>query len=356
MFCPKCGSKNEDDAAFCGNCGNNLNAPKDAPTIANAASEGVVAGGSTAAEIGGGSAAVAASKMGKGKVFAVAVVAVIVVAIVAVLCMNLPGGVSPKGSVNDYSWEELSKISAEIASADNEAAAIEVAKKYNLCTPDGKLDGTQEKLLKLTDGTETAIQICGFVHDDKSEGGKAGITFIFKDCITNREMNSIDTNAGGWEDSQMRSYLNFDGLSLLPDELKSYVLTVKKSTNNVGSTQSTSCVTFTDDALWLFSLSELFGNVPRDKYPTGYESYSDIVNMEGSKYKLFSDLNTGVNANENGILMKGLNESESSWWMRSPYQYSWRYSGDFCEVSAKGYEAGGSDADTDKGVVPGFCI
>ena len=95
-----------------------------------------------------------------------------------------------KSAVEAYTWDELSQISAEIGAAGDEAAAIEVAKKYNLCTPEGKLDGTQVKSVTLADGTQTTVQIVGFAHDDKTSGGKAGITFIFGDCVGEAPMNS----------------------------------------------------------------------------------------------------------------------------------------------------------------------
>lgn len=42
-----------------------------------------------------------------------------------------------KSAVEAYTWDELSRISAEIGAAGDEAAAVEVAKRYNLCTPRG---------------------------------------------------------------------------------------------------------------------------------------------------------------------------------------------------------------------------
>ena len=170
-------------------------------------------------------------------------------------------GAAVKSAVEAYTWDELSQISAEIGAAGDEAAAIEVAKKYNLCTPEGKLDGTQVKSVTLADGTQTTVQIVGFAHDDKTSGGKAGITFIFGDCVGEAPMNPTDTNAGGWEASQMRGYLNSDVMTLLPEDLKSAIVPVDKLTNNVGKTQDISAVTATSDSLWLFSLAELAGQV-----------------------------------------------------------------------------------------------
>ncbi len=120
-----------------------------------------------------------------------------------------------KSAVEAYTWDELSQISAEIGAAGDEAAAIEVAKKYNLCTPEGKLDGTQVKSVALADGTQTTVQIVGFAHDDKTSGGKAGITFVFGDPLVNQPLPMNDDDSigaeGGWEACSMRGYLNGDG-------------------------------------------------------------------------------------------------------------------------------------------------
>ncbi len=342
MFCPKCGNKNEDDAAFCGSCGNKLNAPQgvnDMPTVVKAASEGVVASGSTAA---------AAKK--PGKLIGSVVVILVVVAIIATIATSGFGllGPSVKNSVNDYSWEELSKISAEIGAASDETAAIEIAKKYNLCTPDGKLDGNQIKEFQLKDGTTAKAQITGFAHDGKTGGGKAGITFIFNDAIARHDMSSGKTNAGGWKDSQMRAWLATDGLNMLPDDLKNALVEVDKKTNNVGETKSTTSVSVTADKLWLYSAAEFGGYL--DWY---FDSFcNDILNAEGSQYKLYRDMSVD-NTGSNGILVKWFDGASCYWWERSPRPYG---SGDFYGVNRDGnpnYAGDNSDA---YGVVHGFCI
>ena len=216
MFCPKCGNEVQEGSAFCGNCGAGI-AGK-APNTAGVAT-----------------AAVAGPAKRRGPIAIVA--AIVAIVVVAVIGVNVLGGVPVKDSTEAYTWDELSRISDEIGKASDESAAVEIAKKYNLTTKDGKLDGTQTKSVTLTDGTRTAVQIAGFAHDEKTDGGKAGITFIFKDCIGEHDMNSSNTNAGGWERSQMRSYLSSEGLNLLPADLKENVVEVSKLTNNVCETQ-----------------------------------------------------------------------------------------------------------------------
>jgi len=381
MFCPKCGNEIQEGSAFCGKCG----APVGGAQQAASSSAGVQAGG------------VPAPKKNTVKIGIIAAVAVVVVVLVAGFATNWFGlaGVQPKEAVdvpapaqseqpNDsvaesgsqadgssaqagaavksaveaYTWDELSQISNEIAAAGSEDAAIEVAKRYNLCTPDGKLDGTQVKSVTLSDGTQTAVQIAGFAHDDKTSGGKAGITFIFGESIAEAPMNTTDTNAGGWEGSQMRAYLNSDGMALLPDELSSVVVPVDKLSNNVGETETTSSVTVTSDSLWLFSLPELGGNVPEDRIGDGYGLYEDIYvrvfDAAGFQYKLFRDAGVSMSNSDNAILVKTQTDTYSFWWLRTSDS---RDSYNFLRVDQHGYvPAGGDAADFQRGVVPGFCI
>ena len=331
MFCPKCGNEVQEGSSFCGNCGAGI-----AGKALNAA--------------GAATATVAGSAKKKGPIAVAA--AIVVVVIVAIIGVNVFGGVPIKDSTEAYTWEELSKISEEIGKASDENTAVEVAKKYNLTTKDGKLDGTQTKSVTLTDGTQTAVQIAGFLHDDKTDGGKAGITFIFKDCIGESKMNPNSTNAGGWDKSQMRSFLNSEGLKLLPDDLRRKVVSVKKLTNNAGVTESTSSVTTTSDQLWLFSFVELAGHVSQSEFVRGYGYAADIFNSEGVGYKLFSDMNVNSNGS-NDILVKSYQGSSSPWWERSPSPYRSDF---FASVRGDGYTYDGRFAGNLLGVAPGFCI
>lgn len=264
-------------------------------------------------------------------------------------------GIQAKASTEDYTWEELSKISEAIGNAADENAAVEIAKEYNLTTLDGALDGTQTKSVALTDGTQIAVQIVGFAHDEKTDGGKAGITFIFEDIINGREMNSSETNSGGWEKSEMRSYLNSEGLDLLPNDLKQVVVPVDKLTNNVGETEDVSSVSTTSDKLWLFSEIEIYGarqpNLSGENYRDIEINLSEVLNAEGSQYKLFRHMDPKKSAGS-AIISKRYQGRELSWWERSPYP---RTSKNFLDMSHGGFEDGKTASST-SGVVPGFCI
>ena len=397
MFCPKCGSEIAEGSAFCGKCG----APVGGPA---AAAEPPGAGGGGLKPAPTGVPGVPSPKKGGAKVGIIVAAAVVVVVLVAGFATNWFGlaGVQPKEAVDvpaasqgagdadgdvagatsagdqggessegavqgegaapaaavklaveAYTWDELSQISAEIGATGDEAAAIEMAKKYNLCTPEGKLDGTQVKLVTLTNNMTVPVQIVGFAHDDKTAGGKAGITFMFGECIGEMPMNAGATNAGGWEASQLRAYLNSDGMALLPEDLQKVVAPVDKLTNNVGETQDVSSVTTTSDALWLFSYAELAGPIPASElWGGGCEWAAAVFNAEGSRYKLFSDMNVNWN-DDNSILVKNYQNSPRDWWDRSPFPSN---SVNFRGVFSDGNPGHGGDAGYPLGVVPGFCL
>ncbi len=289
-----------------------------------------------------------------------------------------------KASVDDYTWAELSQISAEIAAAGDEAAAIEVAKRYNLVGSNGQLDGTQTKLVDW-EGSQVAVHIIGFAHDDKTDGGKAGITFQFVDCIAEHEMNpkstdkaayhaaavsygedetrllndypeGISTNLGGWEASSMREWLNSDLAGRLPEDLTSVIVAVNKPTNNTGWTngKSAGVVTSTSDRLWLASFIEVCGGFTGELDELHSESryIVEVENAEGREYKMFCDMGASHDA-ESPILSKCYNGSPCYWWARSPEA---AYSDHFYSVGPDGHPHYVTGSKNPLGVAPCFCI
>ena len=305
-----------------------------------------------------------------------AVVIMMVIGISMVGCSS-GSGVEVKDSTEAYTWDELSKISGEIAKASDESAAVEVAKKYHLTTADGKLDGTQTKSIELNNGTQTYVQIAGFYHDEKTNGsGKAGITFIFGDVIAAHAMNTADTSNGGWEASSMRSWLALDGMNMLPNDLKGLIVEVKKYTNNVGGSigydGDSSSITSTSDKLWLFSYMELCGAHASDSEDLLDEGAEDDVSVpwyalyeaEGQEYQLFRDLGVSPWSGDNQILCKpyekdefGYGDGPYAWWERTPYLGNYSEGTRFLNVTSEGDADGYLSADAYRvGVVPGFCI
>ena len=291
-----------------------------------------------------------------------------------------------RASVNDYSWAELKAISNKIAAAGSQEAALAVAKGYNLVGSDGKLTGDECKTITVRghydisegwvdSGTSQAqVQILGFYHDNLASGGKAGITFGFKDIVGWHEFNSYDYDtelftyadgttgeegiAGGWANSQMRSWLNSDFYATLPADLKAQIVAVQKMTNNKGHVDSEdpSVVSATTDKVWLLSMSECYGVLSAQSedlapyYPATYDP-------EGTQYQLYSDNGVNVSDSERSFLAKSFpgNLSGSDWWLRSPNCHSHDYFHGIRGANIPGYWYN-DDADYANGVSPGFCL
>lgn len=182
-----------------------------------------------------------------------------------------------KAAFNNMSWADIATVSE----------AGEAANYFNV---------GDEKELQI--GSETYhVQILGFNHDDKSDGtGKAGITVGLKEIMTTtKAMNSSGSNVGGWEASEMRTYLQNDILPTLPSDLQSVIKTVNKVSDGGYENQT---LKTTQDKLFLFSPEEV-----------GFNLTSYYVQGQGTKYDYFTD-NTSRTK-------KYLDNNSGGWWLRS---------------------------------------
>lgn len=178
-------------------------------------------------------------------------------------------------------------------------------------------------------GTNYEVQIIGFNHDDKVSGGKAAYSFQLVDCLNQtQQMNTSNTNTGGWNGSAMRGRMS-TYKSQLPAALRNVIKTVKKKSGTGGG--SSSGTQQTNDDLFLLSEIEIFGTT----------TYS--VAGEGTQYEWYKAGNNRI---------KKVNGSANSWWERSPGSGG---TGNFCFVNSSG-DASRSYAGISDGVSFGFCV
>lgn len=178
-------------------------------------------------------------------------------------------------------------------------------------------------------GTNYEVQIIGFNHDDKVSGGKAAYSFQLVDCLNQtQQMNTSNTNTGGWNGSAMRGRMS-TYKSQLPAALRNVIKTVKKKSGTGGG--SSSGTQQTNDDLFLLSEIEIFGTT----------TYS--VAGEGTQYEWYKAGNSRI---------KKVNGSASYWWERSPFSGGTSF---FCSVSSSG-GAGNDFAGNSCGVSFGFCV
>ena len=178
-------------------------------------------------------------------------------------------------------------------------------------------------------GTNYEVQIIGFNHDDKVSGGKAAYSFQLVDCLNQiQQMNTSNTNTGGWNGSAMRGRMS-TYKSQLPVALRNVIKTVKKKSGTGGG--SSSGTQQTNDDLFLLSEIEIFGTT----------TYS--VAGEGTQYEWYKAGNSRI---------KKVNGSADYWWERSPYSGNTDY---FCRVVSSG-NADCNGAFSSYGVSFGFCV
>lgn len=186
------------------------------------------------------------------------------------------------------------------------------------------------KNITLSTGEEITVRIEDFNHDTLAAGGKAPITFGMVDCLnTTRQMNSSNTNSGGWGSTSMRTFMT-TLLSQLPSDLQNVIKSVTKTTS---AGNNSSALTTTNDKLWLFSYTEVNFDANTSYSPGG----------EGSAYPLFVS---------NASRVKKVNGSASWWWLRSPAATNTAY---FCYVYTSG-SAYYYRASFNGGVAVGFCL
>ena len=162
-----------------------------------------------------------------------------------------------------------------------------------------------EKTISLSTGEQVTLVILGFNHDDLSDGsGKAGMTIGMKNLLAaTYRMNSTNTNAGGWNDSQMRTSTMATLFSQLPSDLQSAIKQVIKKT--VIYNNSTK-ISPSDDKLWLLAEVEVDGF-----------TYSGNA-VEGEQYEYWKTVKDGTVAADRIKYLSNGSSSANSWSLRSP--------------------------------------
>ena len=210
--------------------------------------------------------------------------------------------------------------------ADNEWSEI-IAACQSGDVPDSWVVGNYKNMT--INGKAYRIDIIGKNHDTYASGGTAPLTFQMHDCYDEtKQMNSSNTNSGGWQNSAMRTTHLPAILNLMPAEVKAAIRDVQKKSS--AGNQSSSIQT-TNDKLFLLSEIEIFGST----------TYSFAG--EGKQYDYYKAGNSKV---------KNLSGSAYLWWERSPDSSNSAY---FCIVYGNGV-ANAATASGSIGVAFGFCF
>lgn len=203
----------------------------------------------------------------------------------------------------------------------------------------------------------TYVYIIGFNHNASVEGTNrihfqlaktalsGGTDIALYDESAGFEMNTNDTNSGGWSASNMRksvcgtSLSSYSGtiLAVIPAALRTVLKSVTKYTNNTGNSSAASAVTATTDYFFLLSEYEVCGELVASN--TNEKS-------KQAQYSYYSAGNSKIKYNH------GETGTAVNWWLRSPasngldsFMMVYKYG------SATYYPANFS-----LGFAPGFCV
>ena len=204
----------------------------------------------------------------------------------------------------DWTLGEQKAVAEDIAAKGEASPAYAKAK--------AAMDAGIKFSMKLTNGKTLEYRIIGIDHDDLANGsGKAGLTFLTTSTGISSRVNATDTNAGGWEKSELREKMNSGEIwNLMPSDFQSKVKTVRKLTNNVGGGEENknAAVTATSDRLFLLSYSEIVPTSP-------WASDCPWTSSEGAQYEALKGKVTNSYSSNAAIAVGDF------WWERSVNPY-----------------------------------
>lgn len=203
----------------------------------------------------------------------------------------------------------------------------------------------------------TYVYIIGFNHNASVEGSNrihfqlaktalsGGTDIALYDASAGFEMNTNDTNSGGWSASNMRksvcgtSLSSYSGtiLAVIPAALRTVLKSVTKYTNNTGNSSAASAVTATTDYFFLLSEYEVFGELVASN--TNEKS-------KQAQYPYYSAGNSKIKYNH------GETGTAVNWWLRSPASNVL----DSFMIVYKSGSATYYPANFSLGFAPGFCV
>ena len=171
-----------------------------------------------------------------------------------------------------------------------------------------------------------------------------GFVVEFVDVINEQQMNSTSTNAGGWNGSELRTYLNNTIYEALPQELKDVIIDTYVVSGHGSNDNDNQNYVLEKEKLYLLSTHEVWENGSGNtiNYDTAWNNTRQL-DYYAQK---------GVTTDNYSESIKKYNNSPNYWWLRSALSNTtYRFYG------VHGYGDWDNDpADSTYGVAPAFRI
>ena len=162
-------------------------------------------------------------------------------------------------------------------------------------------------------------------NDSNFSQTACGFVVEFADIVENRQMNSTNTNVGGWEASEMRTYANGAFFNNLPEDLRNVIIETKVVSGHGSTTGETNFPS--TDKIYLLSAHEVWEDGTSNQVSTYDTAYNQTRQLDYYK-------NLGVTTSSFSGAIKKYNNSNSDWWLRAAYSGSSKY---FFTVRNYGY-------------------
>ena len=180
---------------------------------------------------------------------------------------------------------------------------------------DGQLDAYpvgSEKEVEIN-GTSYTVRVANNTtpaecNDSNFSQTACGFVVEFADIVENRQMNSTDTNVGGWKDSTMRTYANGAFFNNLPEDLRNVIIDTKVVSGH-GSTTGETNFTSTDK-IYLLSGHEVYEDGTSNQVSSKDTAWDKTRQLDYYK-------NLGVTTNSYSGAKKKNKGSNSYWWLRA---------------------------------------
>ena len=195
-------------------------------------------------------------------------------------------------------------------------SGITSGKKYDKCkTGQFLLRIVNKSTPSVCNSTTFSQTACGFVVE-------------FVDVVEKRSMNNTNTNAGGWKESALVTYLNDEFYSKLPTALQNSIIPTYPIVSGSGHSTTSANITTLDttkNKIYLFSTLEV-----------GHDQPSDNKNSPTTDTRKLDYYVRTRNTK------KTYNNEASSWWLRAADTYTDKYflgvfdDGDTTQGSANG--------------------
>ena len=137
-----------------------------------------------------------------------------------------------------------------------------------------------------------------------------GFVVEFADIVENRQMNSTDTNVGGWKDSAMRTYANGAFFNNLPEDLRNVIKATKVVSGHGSTTGETNFPS--TDKIYLLSSHEVWEDGTSNQVSSKDTAWDKTRQLDYYK-------NLGVTTDSYSGAIKKYNNSNSEWWLRATY-------------------------------------